>query len=79
MKKVFCATINNFYLGNPTTTAPFYPLQLMNYDRDAAMDPSLQNNVIRVRSASQVGKLLTNILLAVTISTRSPSTYTLLF
>ncbi len=51
----------------------------MNYDRDAAMDPSLQNNVIRVRSASQVGKLLTNILLAVTISTRSPSTYTLLF
>ncbi len=28
---------------------------------------------IRVRSASQVGKLLTNILLAVTISTRSPS------
>ncbi len=32
------------YLGNPTSTAPFYPLQLLNYDRDAATDPSLQNN-----------------------------------
>ncbi len=29
---------NNF---NPTSTAPFYPLQLLNYDRDAATDPSL--------------------------------------
>jgi Na+-translocating ferredoxin:NAD+ oxidoreductase RnfD subunit len=36
-------------------------------------DPSLQKMRIRVLSASQVGKLLTNILLAVTISTRSPS------
>jgi hypothetical protein len=32
------------YLGNPTSTATFYPLQLLNYDRDAATDPSLQNN-----------------------------------
>jgi hypothetical protein len=25
-------------------TTSFYPLQLLNYDRDAATDPSLQNN-----------------------------------
>ena len=34
--------LRNNYI--PTSTAPFYPLQLLNYDRDAATDPSLQYN-----------------------------------
>jgi hypothetical protein len=29
---------------NILATTSFYPLQLLNYDRDAATDPSLQNN-----------------------------------
>ena len=59
---------------NILATTSFYPLQLLNYDRDAATDPYLQNNADpRVRSASQVGKRLTNILIAVTIYKISPS------
>ena len=58
---------------NIWATTSFYPLQLLNYDRDAATDPYLQNNADQSPFSLPGRKWLTNILITVTIYKISPS------